>query len=50
MSSPIYVMRMVTERLGRNPLPVIKTSPREALMMGQGGRTSHAGADCQAHQ
>ena len=38
----MYVMRMVTERLGRNPLPVIKTWPREALIMGPVGRTGRS--------
>jgi hypothetical protein len=37
-------MRTVTAQSGRNPLPVIKTWPREALMAGPVGRTGGAGA------
>jgi hypothetical protein len=42
MSSPVYVTRTVTAQLGRNPVPVIKTSPREALMKGPVGPTGGA--------
>ena len=40
MSSPACVMRTVTRRLGTNPLPVIETWPREALITGP---SSHPG-------
>src|ERR1700757_468071 len=43
MSSPVHVMRTVTGQWGRNPVPVIKTWPREALMMGPVGLTGGAG-------